>query len=130
VANSQENTLRPAGQRGRRVDDYPGIARAQRVYSRRTPDAVNFAGGAGIAPFIPEIDAVIPFDVPWMKVDGKAGDSHSVFELVSRLKAERFDGAIIFTVFSQNPLPSALLCYLAEIFRCGSATAVRTLTSC
>ena len=25
--------------------------------------------GATIAPFIPEVDAIIPFDVPWVKTD-------------------------------------------------------------
>jgi lipopolysaccharide heptosyltransferase II len=70
--------------------------------------------GSGIAPFIPEIDEVIEFDVPWVRVKGaQAGDA--VLELVSRLKAEQFDGAILFTVFSQNPLPAALICYMAGI---------------
>jgi lipopolysaccharide heptosyltransferase II len=35
--------------------------------------------------------------------------------MVERLRQGGFDAAIIFTVFSQNPLPSALLCYLADI---------------
>src|SRR5205823_5815294 len=30
---------------------------------------------------------------------------------------ERFDAAVIFTVYTQNPLPAALLCYLADIPR-------------
>lgn len=71
--------------------------------------------GAGIAPFIPEIDGVITFDVPWVKGDAAAPHSQAVTDLVTRLKAEQFDAAVIFTVFSQNPLPSAMLCYLAEI---------------
>jgi lipopolysaccharide heptosyltransferase II len=35
--------------------------------------------------------------------------------MIERLAAERFDAAVIFTVYSQNPLPAALLCYLAGI---------------
>jgi lipopolysaccharide heptosyltransferase II len=38
-------------------------------------------------------------------------------EMISRLAAGGFDGAVIFTVFSQNPLPAALMCYLAKIPR-------------
>ncbi|MCC7449547.1 MAG: glycosyltransferase family 9 protein [Anaerolineae bacterium] len=71
--------------------------------------------GSGIARFVPEIDAVIEFDVPWVKVEGQLLNSQSVFDLIARLKQEHFDAAVIFTVFSQNPLPAALICYLAEI---------------
>jgi lipopolysaccharide heptosyltransferase II len=35
--------------------------------------------------------------------------------MVERLRGERFDAAVIFTVFSQSPLPAALLCRLAGI---------------
>ena len=35
--------------------------------------------------------------------------------MIGRLKAMRFDAAVIFTTFSQSPLPAALLCLLAEI---------------
>jgi lipopolysaccharide heptosyltransferase II len=35
--------------------------------------------------------------------------------ILQRLKAERFDAAVVFTVYSQNPLPAAYLCYLADI---------------
>jgi lipopolysaccharide heptosyltransferase II len=70
--------------------------------------------GAAVARFIPEIDDCIAFDVPWCR---HATDS-SVPELertVAEIRARAFDAAVIFTVFSQNPLPSAMLCYLAGI---------------
>jgi lipopolysaccharide heptosyltransferase II len=35
--------------------------------------------------------------------------------MVQRLRARRFDAAAIFTVYSQNPLPAAFLCLLADI---------------
>ena len=71
--------------------------------------------GAGTARFIPEIDAVITFDVPWVKLDGDGADEGAILALVERLKAEPFDAAILFTVFSQNPLPAALILYMAGI---------------
>src|SRR5213075_2930249 len=43
-------------------------------------------------------------------VDGTAA-------LVEALRERDFDGAILFTVFSQSPLPVAMLCRLAEIPR-------------
>jgi lipopolysaccharide heptosyltransferase II len=35
--------------------------------------------------------------------------------MIDLVHTRDFDAAVIFTVFSQNPLPAALLCYLAEI---------------
>ena len=47
------------------------------------------------------------------------------------LLAERdFDAAVIFTVYSQNPLPAALLCHSSPTSRCASRTAARTPISC
>jgi lipopolysaccharide heptosyltransferase II len=37
--------------------------------------------------------------------------------MLARLRAGRFDGAVLFTVYSQNPLPAATLCYLADVPR-------------
>ena len=35
--------------------------------------------------------------------------------MVRKLREQRFDAAVIFSVFSQNPLPAAFLCHLADI---------------
>jgi lipopolysaccharide heptosyltransferase II len=37
--------------------------------------------------------------------------------MIEDLRARRFDAAVIFTVYSQSPLPAALFCHLAEIPR-------------
>jgi len=71
--------------------------------------------GAGVAPYVPEIDAVLTFDVPWVGLNGAVPSPDVVMALVERLRRGRFDAAILFTVFSQNPLPAALVCYLAGI---------------
>jgi lipopolysaccharide heptosyltransferase II len=70
--------------------------------------------GKGIAHFIPEIDEVIVCDLPWIKTNENF-NSHDYFALVETLRAAKYDGAIVFTVYSQNPLPSAMLVYLSEI---------------
>lgn len=76
--------------------------------------------GGVVAAGLPEIDETIIFDVPWVK-NGSADaaqlddDTNGVTALVEQLKREKFDAAILFTVYSQNPLPAAMICYLAGI---------------
>jgi ADP-heptose:LPS heptosyltransferase len=67
-----------------------------------------------IAKFIEEIDEVICYNLPWIKKD-ETVDNKSVIDLVEKLKAHQFDAAVIFTVYSQSPLPAAMVTYLAEI---------------
>jgi lipopolysaccharide heptosyltransferase II len=69
---------------------------------------------AGIVPLLPDVDDCLIFDVPWVKLNN-ADLSGSIPGLVDTLREKRFDAAIIFTVFSQNPLPAALITYLAGI---------------
>jgi lipopolysaccharide heptosyltransferase II len=57
---------------------------------------------------------VLIFDTPWEK-NAHQGTTEGVYQIVDELKKRNFDGAILFTVYSQNPLPSAMLCYLAGI---------------
>jgi lipopolysaccharide heptosyltransferase II len=76
-----------------------------------SPAAVAAAG------LVPEIDAVIAYDAPWMKATTPRADGRPDLALVERLRQERFDAAVVFTVYSQNPLPAAMLCFLADIPR-------------
>jgi lipopolysaccharide heptosyltransferase II len=71
--------------------------------------------GAEAAALVPEVDRVIAYDAPWMKATGRRTDPAPDLALVERLRGERFDAAVIFTVYSQSPLPAALLCHLAGI---------------
>lgn len=73
------------------------------------------SAGAAIAPLIPELDDLIVYDSPWLKATAPRTSSRPEYEMVEHLRQFHFDGAIIFTVYSQNPLPSAFMCYLAEI---------------
>lgn len=77
-------------------------------------------GGAAVARMIPEVDAVIPFEAPWMKGTGaeRAVGVAQDNAIRTQLAAGAFDAAIIFTAYSQNPLPAAYLCYLAGIPLC------------
>lgn len=95
--------------------------------------------GKPITPFIREIDEVIVHDFPWVKIPGQPGSgsgtydgpgtyggpvahdgpvaADGLYDLVAQIKNGRFDAAVIFTVYSQNPLPTALLLYMAGVPR-------------
>jgi ADP-heptose:LPS heptosyltransferase len=81
------------------------------------------SSGATVAPLIPFIDEVIVYDAPWVKRPAApapadaATDAATDRSMLERLREERFDAAVVFTVHSQSPLPAALLCRLAGIPR-------------
>src|SRR3954471_16887213 len=74
--------------------------------------------GVALTPFLDDVDDVIEYDAPWV-----AQASNPVRTLVedqrmqARLRRHGFDAAAIFTVYSQSPLPAAMLCYLVGIPR-------------
>jgi lipopolysaccharide heptosyltransferase II len=80
----------------------------------RTITLLTSPGAAALQPFIPEIDDVIAYEAPWMKA-GNGHDRQVDLAFANALAARGFDGAVIFTSYSQSPLPAALLCYLANI---------------
>lgn len=84
------------------------------VPNRRLTLLTSSAGSA-ISPLIPELYRTIVYDAPWLKATAARADSRPEFEMIDYLRSFQFDGAVIFTVYSQNPLPSAFLCYMANI---------------
>lgn len=71
--------------------------------------------GAAVAGMIPEVDRTIVYRVPWMKPPSEDAPPPALHAAIQELERERFDAAVIFTVYSQSPLPAALMCYLAGI---------------
>lgn len=71
--------------------------------------------GAPAGRLVPEVDEVIVYEAPWVKSTALRADRRADEEMIRRLAEGRFEGAVIFTVYSQNPLPAALLCYLSGI---------------
>ena len=67
-----------------------------------------------IAPFINEIDETIVADLPWIKTTAPV-NKDDIFSLIEKIQSYQFDAVVIFTVYSQNPLPAALLAYMAGI---------------
>jgi ADP-heptose:LPS heptosyltransferase len=68
----------------------------------------------GIVTMLPYIDDLMVCDVPWVKLEGN-DDPAAYLRLLAQLKAKSFDASVVFTVYSQNPMPAILLAYLAEI---------------
>jgi lipopolysaccharide heptosyltransferase II len=71
------------------------------------------SAGAAVAPLVPEIDDTIVFAAPWIKASGTPPTNDA--EIIVKLAARKFDAAVVFTVYTQNPLPAAYLCYLTGI---------------
>lgn len=71
-------------------------------------------GAALAGPFIPELDDVIPYEAPWMKSSASHAPAADL-ACAAQLATRDFDAAVIFTTYSQSPLPAALLCYLTGI---------------
>ena len=72
------------------------------------------SAGALIAPCLPVVDEVIVANLPWVKAEGCL-DETGLNALVEKLKSYAFDAVIIFTVYSQSALPSAMLAFMAGI---------------
>jgi len=72
--------------------------------------------GARAARLVPSLDEIIEFEPPWMEPPraNAAGDR----ALINRLAAGGYDGAVVFSSYTQNPLPAAYLVYLAGIPSC------------
>jgi lipopolysaccharide heptosyltransferase II len=92
----------------------PAIRALKQSAPDRRVTLLTSTPGSRVASLVPEIDAVLRYDPPWMKATPwRRGETD--LEMIGELGALGFDAAVIFTVFSQNPLPAALCCYLAGI---------------
>jgi ADP-heptose:LPS heptosyltransferase len=91
----------------------PAMRALKETFGARITLLTSQAGNL-IAPFVPEVDAVLIANLPWVKMEGSMS-SGEYDQLVSRLRGFSFDLAVIFTVYSQNPAPAALLCWQAGI---------------
>lgn len=97
----------------------PAIRALKESSPGRTVTLFTSTAGAAVARMIPEIDDVVVYEAPWMKSAGPCAAlperAARDLEMMEELRARRFDAAVIFTVYSQSPLPAALFCQLAGI---------------
>lgn len=92
----------------------PALQALKQAVPGRRITLLSSRSGALAARRIGAIDEVIVYDAPWVRHEA-ALDVAQDSAMIGRLRAQHFDGAVIFTVFSQNPLPAALFCRLAGI---------------
>ena len=95
----------------------PALHAAKASNPERHITLLTSVGGAEAARLVPDVDDVIVYDAPWVKATAERAASGPDRQMVRRLAAGRYDAAVIFTVYSQNPLPAAMMCYLADIPR-------------
>ncbi len=92
----------------------PAIRALARASSGRALTLFASPSGAEAGHLIPDIDHVLVYQAPWMKAS-RSRSSADDWAMTERLKSGRFDAAVIFTTYTQSPLPAALQCYLADI---------------
>lgn len=90
----------------------PALRALKESVPQRHVTLLTSPAGAIAAPNIPEIDAVVTAEAPWMP---GGADADALARLVATLRDLGFDAAVVFTVYSQSALPAALLCLQAQI---------------
>jgi lipopolysaccharide heptosyltransferase II len=93
----------------------PAFRALKETDPERTITLLTSQSGAKLARLVPEINQMIIYDPPWMKASAPPADSTPEFEMIERLKSHNFDAAVIFTTYSQSPLPAAFLTFMADI---------------
>ncbi len=97
----------------------PALAAVRHTLPQAQITLLCSPSAAAAAPHLQMIDAAWPFAAPWVAqpADDAAAEPTGVAEaaLLERLRAARFDAALIFTVCTQSALPAALLCRMAGI---------------
>ena len=92
----------------------PAMRALKQAFAGASITLLASRSGVKAAEHIPEIDETIAYAAPWMKLPLPTRPADDL-EMVALLANRHFDAAVIFTVYSQSPLPAALLCHLAGI---------------
>ncbi len=91
----------------------PAMAALKAAVPGRVITPLVSRAGAAITSLLPDCGDPILYEAPWMKHAPLMATSDQA--VLERVRAARFDAAVIFTVFSQSALPAALFCHLAGI---------------
>lgn len=92
----------------------PALRALHETYPDCRLTLLTSGSGAQAAHMIRYLYEIIPYEAPWMHRRETADIAYD-FTIIEHLRSKDFDAAIIFTVYTQNPLPAAMLCYLAGI---------------
>jgi len=80
-----------------------------------TVDVLAGPAGSAAARLLPGVRDVLVWTAPWVVSDPPPTTSPDVAAVVARVRAGRFDAAVVFTSFHQSPLPTALVLRLAGV---------------
>ncbi|ODT46898.1 MAG: glycosyl transferase [Nitrospira sp. SCN 59-13] len=92
----------------------PALRALKQAHPDRHLTLLTSSGGTEAARLMPFVDEIISYGAPWMKASRRQSSATDQ-EMIRELSARQFDAAVILTVYSQNPLPAAMLCHLADI---------------
>lgn len=92
----------------------PALRALKQFSPARKITLLTSPAGAAAAALLPYLDDIIVSRVPWVK-HAEPADGRETLALIEHLRQRQFDACVIFTVHSQNPLPTAMSCYLAAI---------------
>ena len=93
----------------------PAITAIKETHPTCEITLLTSAAGAAIAALLPCIDDVMVYDAPWLKATAPRTNSQPDYDWIEKIRDRHFDAAIIFTVYSQSALPSAMMAYFADI---------------
>lgn len=93
----------------------PAIRALRASAPERHVTLLTSPAGAAAGALLPGVNDVIVYEAPWLKATPPRANAAHELAMAARLERDGFDAAVVFTVYSQNPLPSALLCFLAGI---------------
>jgi ADP-heptose:LPS heptosyltransferase len=92
----------------------PAVRALKAAVPGRRITLLTSPSGASAAALLPEVDDTIVYEAPWMKRE-RSSDPAPDERVVKTLRERGFDAAVIFTVYTQSPLPAALLFHLAGV---------------
>jgi ADP-heptose:LPS heptosyltransferase len=92
----------------------PAVRALKAAVPGRRITLLTSPSGASAAALLPEVDDTIVYEAPWMKRE-RSSDPSPDERVITTLRERGFDAAVIFTVYTQSPLPAALLCHLAGV---------------
>ena len=93
----------------------PALGALKETCPDRRITLLTSRAGRNVGIFAPVVDRVLVYEAPWMKAAATRADAAFDHAIIRSLQMKLFDAAVIFTVYSQNPLPAALMCHLADI---------------
>lgn len=93
----------------------PAIRALQQTFTDTDITLLCSSTGQQVVTFVPEISTSMVFNAPWVQTYGAEVSATKTAEIIETIRKQAFDAAIIFCVYTQNPLPAALLAYLSGI---------------